>query len=319
MSYAIDQLGITAAHVLTFSQNVDSVAQQRLPRFAGKYSPEPLSGAMRMIRTSKKREMKNSEVRNGDTVITEQEWVRRALVPRFSDDADLYDVLQDNVLTSMTNPSSSMVKETVNARNRWIDRTFLTALLGPVIEQTGPSVTDIESIPFDSTKIIPMNYGGSTSAATNLHLGKLIKLRGLLARSDEDDVVLKRSDADGRKLYIAYAQEQLEYLLEYCRQISDSRFTDIKALFDGAVSEFLGMTWIPSELLLEFRDSEGNIPTVVWAEKSISGGPGKCEVVLDRRPDKKNALQVLNLASAGFVRMEDALVAVTYNGSAPTA
>jgi hypothetical protein len=315
-AYPIPQLGIEAEHVLTFSQNVASKAQQEKRRFEGTVRPEKVAGAMRMLRTAKKREMKDSFVRNADTQITSQDWVRRALIPKFSDDADLYDKQRDDLLTDLKNPSSSMVTNSVYARNRWIDTQHIKALLAPAIEQVGSEVTDIAPVDLPAVQVVPANLGGSTAAATNLHLGKLIKLRGAIAKSDDDRVVL-----GAENVFIAYTQAQLEYLLENVRQVSDSRYNDVKALVEGKINKFLGMTWIPSELLNldDFRDDNGNVPTVVWAKTALSGGQGDCEVILAPRPDKKMGLQVLNLACCGFCREQDELVAVTYNGTAPLA
>ncbi|MDR3228432.1 MAG: hypothetical protein LBT53_03340 [Puniceicoccales bacterium] len=305
---ALKDYGITERHEVTFSQNVAQEAQQRQPRFDGTYNVDVPSGALRLVSVSKRRKMTILTTRVGETPITPQQWIRRGLVAQSAADGDLYDLKDDTLKTRMLAPQSDMVRNTISAGNRYVDYRFLRGLLGPTLEQVGPEVTDLAPQTLPSEQVIPSDLDGTPGTATDLTLAKLIALRIQLGFTDDDEVV-----ASGAKLYLAHTQSQLFNLLDNVRQVADSRYADVKALVDGKINYFMGFHWISSEQLNLFADTNGLVPTVGWAQSAIHGGKVYDGVEVNQRPDRTNAMQVLNRVSAGFVRVQDSLVSVTYN------
>src|SRR5690606_15085355 len=132
---------------------------------------------------------------------------------------------------------------------------------------------------------------------TGLTIAKLIEIKGLFGKNevpDEEEIVF------------VYTQAQLDNLLA-TTQATSSDYAAVKALVDGKIDRFLGMTWKRSQLLP--KDGSDLRTCFAFVKRAIKFADEGRKVHMDILPQKQHALQIRSVAKLGAVRMEEKLVA----------
>jgi len=219
------------------------------------------------------------------------------------DVANLFDEWDSDFLGSVVLPTSETVQAHHFAYNRLCDQVIINAALG-----TAYSGEDgVTATPFDSNQLIPADYVLTGSASNSgLTIPKLIELKGLFGKNEVPEE---------EEIIFVYTQSQLNNLLNNT-QATSSDYAAVKALVDGKINHFLGMTWKRCELLP--LDSSDIRTCFAFVKRAIKFADSGRKVHMDVRADKNHALQIRSVAKLGAVRMEEKLVAAVACDESPS-
>lgn len=272
---------IVEHRVVQFAETVNHLAQQKMSRFRSALMNHPHSSGKRVsVDYLGTRVATKKITRHGDTPLTDTPHTRRWINLSPFEDADLVD--DADKLRTITDPTNQYVVAMSRSYGRAIDDESISAMLGTSI--TGEEATGTQA--FLAAQIIPVAGAGLTMA-------KLLQANRML-RAAEFDI------EDG--FFIAVTQKQIENML------SDSTFTsadyNLKLLMSGAVTSFLGFTWVNSERLT--NNGSGNRQCLAWAKPAVGisfGAEPKARIT--ERADKSFSTQVFYSMDMGVSRLQD--------------
>lgn len=229
-------------------------------------------------------------VRHGDTTWSDATHSTRVALMR-----DFYQALpvdRNDEPKLLANPlSGSYNASLIAAHNRRKDRIVFGALLNPANLKDGGTVA------LPSEQKILAGSDGFTKA-------KLITARKIFRKNEADN-------HDGEELYIIYNSDMLDDILSDTT-LTSADFMAVKMLQEGDVSKkWMGFNWIPYEGILV----EGSVATTVaYAKSACHFGTGFVEGKANRRPDKKDLMQVSMAASHGATRVDEKrVVSIAFN------
>lgn len=287
-----------------FSQNWEFLLSQKDSRFENAVSRLPVKGKERRIsQLDDDGAMREVTTRNGVTVPQDTDMSIRWLRVRGYDAVTWIDEWDEISLGELPAPESEHV--TVHARKakRTIDDIIIEAIEGTAY--TGTDGTTPVTVP--SGQQVAVNYTGATAANTGMTLAKLIRAKRIADENEWDDM--------GR--YLAMKAAQFEDLLRDVDQVSNSRYSDVKALVDGKINSFLGFTFIRSERLTV--DSGTDIATcLAWSKPMVVLGDGQNQKArIDILPQQNHTIQIRTTMVKGATRKQEEGVILIFADQSP--
>lgn len=221
--------------------------------------------------------------RHGDTPLVDTPHSRRKAELEDYDWADLID--HNDRARMIYDPAGKYVKNAAAAFGRTIDEVIIKAATGTVLEgQSGGT-----SVSFPSANII-------ASGGNGLTLAKLREARKKLKQAEVFQNV---------PWYFVCSAAQIDDLLGDTN-VTSADYNTVKTLVDGEVNQFLGFTFIQTELLPKVS---GERQCLAFAQSGIGLGFAE-DVTVDIGPrrDKRMSIQVYMSMSLAALRVEDAQV-----------
>ena len=229
----------------------------------------------------------------------------------FPDDYDVADLIDDqDKLRMIIDLSSPYAEAQAKAINRARDAAILTAAFGAAL--TGENGTTSTTLPTStSTNVVSVDTGGS---ASNLNVTKLKRAKRLLMANNVD--------VEMDELFVmvdAVAHEALLSDIQFVSMDFNRGGAGMPVLKDGMLDTFLGFKFIHTQLLADSTllsvlgttdDQAGtSTPVACWAKSGMHFGTwGDLQVSMDRRPDKRNAMQVYSKSTFGATRLQEGKV-----------
>ena len=283
---------IKTAHVEQYKANVDIPLQQRGSRLRqGVMVDNDVVGKRKFYEQIGTIEVVARQSRHSDTPLTPHPHARRALDLVTFEAADLID--NDDQVRMLIDPESSYSQSIAMAMGRQMDRVIITAATG----NANTGVSGGTSTAHGAGQQIAVTYDEAGGSGTNfgLTIGKLRRARNLLTTADVPE------DED---LFIAVRAQQIQDLLQD-DELTSVDFNTVKALVNGEINQYLGFTFLNTQLLT--NSSSTDITTVlVWARSGIKLGIGREPAgKITERPDKSYSVQVYYAMDIGATRMEE--------------
>ena len=238
-------------------------------------------------------EMSAVTTRHGDTVYTDTPHKRRMVTLSTFDVADLVD--RADMIRTLNDPTNSYVRSFAAAAGRRMDQTILDAFDATAATGVDGSGSDA----FDTT-----NYQ-IAAGGTGLTTAKLIEAR-LMLESGENP----QDGMDNEWFFVCNSKGRADLLAD--TQFENSDYNSVKALVNGEVNQWLGFTFLKSELLpLSGSDHIG----FAWRKASMKLAIGQePRGFIDVLPGKRHSTQVRYEMDLGAVRMDQkGVVQVIYN------
>jgi len=301
---------ITEWFVKSFSNTVLHLAQQKSVRIANFARQESQSAKMKSYDIIGGTEVREKQSRHEDTPRMDMEHKRRNVIMRDFDWATLVDDVDK--IRLLNTPTSEYVIEAKNAFNRKKDQVFIEAFSAPVI--TGENGDGVEIFP-NSQRIASVN--GSNIVPLNIATLRLIK-----KKFRKSEVIAE--DGDDKTIHMAVTADELDDLLA-STEVTSSDYNTVKALVNGEVNAFMGITFHHTEQLISESDTSKkfNVSTgefdaagtsivdarrcLAWVQSGMIIATGKdITARISERSDKCYSVQPYVAMTVGGVRIEDA-------------
>jgi len=287
---------------IEFGTNWEFLPQQKPSILKGCVTPATVNGEKKSFNQLGQMQMSRITERLGKTRVSELPSDKRWLTSVPYDVANRYDEWDQDFLGSVVLPTSETVQAHHMAYNRACDQVIIDSALGTTY--TGED--GVIAAPFDSNQVVAVDYVTSGSPANSgLTLAKLIALKSLFGKNLVED---------GEEIFFVHTQQQLDDLL-LTTQVTSSDYAAVKALVEGAVTRFMGMTFKRSELLP--KDSSDIRTCFAFVKRGVKFTDSGRKVHMDILPTENHALQIRSVAKLGGARMEEKLVAKVYCDESP--
>jgi len=286
-----------------FQTNWEHLLQQKPSKLASCVTRVEVNGEKKSFNQLGEKRMRRITGRLTKTEYEEPNTQKRWLSRVPYDVTDIFDEWDQDFLGQIVLPTSETVQAHHFAYNRASDEVIIDAALGTAY--TGEDGVDPVPLPLD--RIVPVDYvHAGSSVNSGLTIPKLIEIKSLFGKANVDD---------GEEIFFVHTQQQLDDLL-MTTQATSSDYAAVKALVDGTINRFLGMTFIRTELLP--LDADSDIRTCfAFVRRGIKFNDSGRQVHMDIRPDLRHALQIRTKALLGAVRMEEGLVAAVLCDESP--
>jgi capsid protein len=110
---------------------------------------------------------------------------------------------------------------------------------------------------------------------------------------------------DADQFFVAMTAQQFDDLLAEV-QTTSLDYNTKPVLVDGRISNFMGFTFVHTELLAKASTTRS---CIAWAKSGIHLGLWKdVSSSIDKRPDKSNSMQVYSTGTFGATRLEQGRV-----------
>lgn len=276
---------ITTAFVQQWTDGIRLTAQQKMSRLRNAVLVESgIKGDRAFFDQVGSVTATVATTRHADTPITDTPHTRRMLTLSPYKHADLVDA--SDKIRILNDPTSTYQRAFAAAFGRAIDSEIITAA-------TGNASTGVAG----ATSVALTSDGGTQIAAggTNLTLQKLITASTTLDAAEVGEPNEER--------YIAVTADQVEALLNDST-ITSADYNTVRALVSGQINQFMGFTFIRTELL----DTTSSITTCfAWTKSALVLGIGQ-DVMgrIEERADKNYSTQVFMSMDIGATRLEGA-------------
>lgn len=292
----INQFPISQHHIDMFTSNVEADIQlmpKGLERFCtiGSYTGEQAQ-VVNFVGTVDFSEL---TARYQDTELSELSHTQRWIYPKDFDAAVLIDRIDQ--LRMLYDPTSPYVQAISMGYGRKKDELIRDAFFGN--GYSGKNGGTVEA--FDTNNVIASDVGDSGSSATGLNIEKLRAVRKKLKQNMKSDGPLSE------EIYMGVTAEQIDDLLGIT-EVQSSDFAAQKALVNGEVSRFLGITFVPWEGW-STRDEGGDTirELPAWVRSGMHWGNWEAgpSITITPRPDKRNLPQIHANFTANAVRIRE--------------
>ena len=189
------------------------------------------------------------------------------------------------LLGSLPNPDGMVAKNHAIAAARQKDIILLNALLGT--NYVGAQGTTAVTLPttggvLNIGQVVGVTYG-SGGSNSGLNLAKLTAASFLLDKNEIDE--------NGRKF--AYSARELNNLITNVDQVNSVLYNDVRALRSGRIEDFMGFSFIRTELVPFVAGSTTIRSCVAWQQDCLFMGMGRdVQSKLDILPTQSQAVQV---------------------------
>ncbi|WP_019652258.1 phage capsid protein [Variovorax atrisoli] len=273
---------VTRQFVTQFDSSLRLLAQQKDSRLrATVFDRGTIEGASFTINNLGAVEMDENVTRHGDTIWSDIDHTARTVPMR-----DFFKALpldKADIPKMKVNPvtGGQYMQQLVAARNRKIDDIIFAAALGTINSVDG--TTGPYTLP--AGQIIAAGGTGLTKA-------KIIQARAIFRANETDD----------EELFFLWDSLAMTQILSDTT-LTSADFMAGKMIQEGNIAnKWLGFTWIPYER----TTVAGAVhTTAAYAKSAIHFGMGFEEGSVDKRPDKKNSLQVSMAGSYGAGRQDE--------------
>jgi len=318
---------ITEIMVDMFSANILHLVQQSTSRLFQFTDPESAGakGEIKFYDRKGKGQARRKEGRNEDVIYSNPDWTRRGIACD-----DYYEsYLEDRLdrLRVIADPDSEDAKTVAMSLGRQMDEVIIEAAMGDAL--TGRhGAGSVATVP-DSQKICA--FDGVTIDGLGLNVKTL---RAVRKKFKQNEAIQKDAKGKGlEKIVFAMASQQSDDLLGQT-EVTSTDYAAVKALVDGEVDTFLGMTFVELELL-SFTDAdisydpetgaidaagagtltsgEGRI-CLAFTDKRALKSDRKAEIMgrVDEIETKHFAHQIYGAITFGAVRMEEEQLMLVY-------
>lgn len=289
---------VTTAMIDAFTEQVIHIAQDR----GSKLENAVLKESKKAERASKDRlgtvELVQKASRHADTPFTEIPHTRRWTVPVPFEGSDLIDEADDvRVIADFENAYAVSFGMAMGRRQ---DATVIAAANGTALTGRDASGTQV----FDANQRVAVNNHvyDSGSGDVGLSVGKLIATKSILVNNGVDE-----TDPMG-ELHCAIDGTQLGHLLA-STEIASVDFNRVKALIDGDVDRFMGITFHKFASGILGADGSLDTQVLVWAKGSMwLNEPIAKQIEVERLPTKSYSTQIFAKIMLGAVRLDEAKV-----------
>lgn len=235
------------------------------------------------------RKSRRTNERNGDTPLSDQSKSRRWVSPELIEDGDLIE--RQDELDAIFDFANNINKAMVMGNRREVDLQIIEAFFADA--QTGQKGT--ETTAFSASQVVAKSVGG---ANTSLNVAKLRAVRKLLGKAE----VVDTEDEKETDLFGLITADEHDALLGDI-QATSKDFNSQPVLENGRILRFMGFTFIHSEQL-GVTSNTRDCP--FWHKDGMHYGEWEAiHSSLDRRPDKKNNVQIYVRSRGGATRLEE--------------
>lgn len=145
---------------------------------------------------------------------------------------------EQDKIRMIADPTSAYVQNAIMAMGRAQDSEIITAFNATA--KSGKAGATSVSYPSSSQVAVDFQDPGVTAVNSNLTIAKLRRVKYLLMSTE--------AVQDGEKVTAAVSASQIESLLR-TTEITNSQYNEVKALYEGKISHFMGFDFVQTELL----------------------------------------------------------------------
>ncbi|GAA5120671.1 hypothetical protein JIN84_05875 [Luteolibacter yonseiensis] len=305
-------LTIDQFYATQFDANWQHLVQQNEGRLHSVVRQETVKGKRKLLNFIGKSKARLITTRNGKTIPSNTPLAKRKLSLRSYDEVYHEDEWDADLLGDVTSPRSAVVISQASAFQRAMDEAVIKAATGTAyIGEDGSEPVDLPA----GQKIAATYVHGGTGASSGLTLAKLIRAKSILGKNEAWGQ--NQSGVLGDKAYFVVSQKQLDDLLISVDVVSNSRYSDVKALVNGEVNHFMGFDFIRTELL-DYDDVGGGIRTCfAFLSSGIAFSKNGLSTKIVVRDDLNETLQIRTKGSHGATRTEEEKVVAVYCDETP--
>jgi len=295
---------IPSQYATQFTDNWEFSLQQKDSRFENLVKRYTVKGKERRISYLGALNMRPVVTRNGRTIPQDSPMAARWLRVRGYDCVTWIDEWDEISLGELPAPESEHVTGHAMAAKREKDNIIIAAFSDDAY--VGDQGTDAVAVP--ATQKVAVNYVRTGSVVNSgLTLAKLIRAQYIMDTAEVPD----------EDRYLGYSAAQLADLLADVDQVSNSRYSDVKALNEGKVNKFMGFTFVKSQRLTQDTATDIRI-CPAWHKNGIGYGDGQnTKARIDILPMQNHTIQVRTSLVAGATRLEEERVVLIYCDQSP--
>jgi hypothetical protein len=294
-----------------FDANWQHLVQQSEGRVYSLVRQETVKGKRKLLNFIGKSKARLITTRSGKTIPSNTPYAKRKLSLRSYDEVYHEDEWDAELLGDVTSPRSAVVISHAYAFQRAYDEAVIEAATGTAyIGEDGDEAVDL-----GNGQKVPVNYiHGSTGSNSGLTLAKIIKAKSILGKNEAAGQ--NKTGVMGDKMIFLVTQQQLDDLLINVDQVSNSRYADVKALVNGEVNQFMGFTFIRTQLLA--LDPATDIRTcIAFVSSGIAFSNNGMSTKIIIRDDLNETLQIRTKGRHGATRTEEEKVVAVYADESP--
>ena len=294
-----------------FDANWQHLVQQNEGRVHSLVRQETVKGKRKLLNFIGKSKARLITTRSGKTIPSNTPYAKRKLSLRAYDEVYHEDEWDAELLGDVTSPRSAVVISHAYAFQRAYDEAVIEAATGTAyIGEDGDEAVDL-----GNGQKVPVNYiHGSTGSNSGLTLAKIIKAKSILGKNEAAGQ--NKTGVMGDKMIFLVTQQQLDDLLINVDQVSNSRYADVKALVNGEVNQFMGFTFIRTQLLA--LDPATDIRTcIAFVSSGVAFANNGMSTKIIIRDDLNETLQIRTKGRHGATRTEEEKVVAVYCDESP--
>lgn len=294
-----------------FDANWQHLVQQNDGRLHARVRQETVKGKRKLLNFIGKSKARLITTRSGKTIPSNTPLAKRKISLRPYDEVYHEDEWDAELLGEVTSPRSAVVISHASAFQRAKDEAVIAAATGTAyIGEDGDEAVDLPA-----TQKVVVNYiHGSTGSNSGLTLAKIIKAKSILGKNEA--VGQSKPGMMGSELLFWVTQQQLDDLLINVDQVSNSRYADVKALVNGEINQFMGFTFIRTELL-ELAAATDIRTCVAMVSDGVAFAANGMSTKITIRDDLNETLQIRTKGRHGATRMEEEKVVAVYCDESP--
>lgn len=296
-----------------FQSGLERVAQQLQSRFKGLAVVKTgCTGKAQAHRKVQKMEMTDITGRLQNNVGNELSLMHRYVFPKKAGLTTWLDEDDAQELDAGVAPTGSIVTEHGSAAARKTDAYFLNGIIGDNLEGIEDSMSTV-AVPVSQK--IAVNAQATGSANLGLTLYKLVKAKAKFAKNEVYGQDVQQA---GGKLVMAVSQDELDNLLLDVEKTGNADYNKVRALVDGEVDYFMGITFIRTELLpttsVGATSGAYKIRTCpMWVTTGVHMDFWyDVKTNIDVLPQKSQAIQVYSRIKLGACRHDEDRVVLVY-------
>ncbi len=294
-----------------FDANWQHLVQQNEGRVHSLVRQETVKGKRKLLNFIGKSKARLITTRSGKTIPSNTPFAKRKLSLRAYDEVYHEDEWDAELLGDVTSPRSAVVISHASAFQRAYDEAVIEAATGTAyIGEDGDEAVDLPN-----GQKVPVNYiHGGTGSNSGLTLAKIIKAKSILGKNEAAGQ--NKTGVMGDQLIFLVTQQQLDDLLVNVDQVSNSRYADVKALVNGEVNQFMGFTFIRTQLL-ELNSSTDVRTCIAFVSSGVAFSKNGMSTKITVRDDLNETLQIRTKGRHGATRTEEEKVVAVYCDESP--
>lgn len=292
-----------------FDANWQHLVQQNEGRLHALVRQETVKGKRKLLNFVGKSTARLITTRSGKTIPSNTPLAKRKLSLRAYDEVYHEDEWDEELLGDVTSPKSAIIESHASAFLRAYDQAVIDAAIGTAyIGEDGEEAVDLPN----GQKVGVTYIHGGTGSNSGLTLAKIIRAKSILGLNE----AAGQNKGGSEKPIFIVTQKQLDDLLVNVDQVSNSRYADVKALVTGEVNDFMGFTFIRTQLLP--LDAGTDIRTcVAFVPSGVAFSSNGRNVKMSVRDDLNETLQIRTKGRHGATRTEEEKVVLIYTDESP--
>jgi len=307
----VPDLTIDQFYTDQFDANWQHLVQQNEGRVHSLVRQETVKGKRKLLNFIGKSKARLITTRSGKTIPSNTPFAKRKLSLRAYDEVYHEDEWDAELLGDVTSPRSAVVISHASAFQRAYDEAVIEAATGTAyIGEDGDEAVDLPN-----GQKVPVNYiHGGTGSNSGLTLAKIIKAKSILGKNEAAGQ--NKTGVMGDQLIFLVTQQQLDDLLVNVDQVSNSRYADVKALVNGEVNQFMGFTFIRTQLL-ELNSSTDVRTCIAFVSSGVAFSKNGMSTKITVRDDLNETLQIRTKGRHGATRTEEEKDVAVYCDESP--